>query len=168
MLRLFCFAKCIYDRHVERRGKHGVEHLRHPWIVLHLDFSVWSVGCLGIFLVFRMNKACRCGIFHLPSLGDVVRITYHRRHMPHRTLNSTTRPLQVIFTAAYGEAGEERGLRHVVFAEIVSRRDSHIPHLYSLVSRCISPPWIYHRRLGCQVASQGHFHRCVDECQQVV
>ncbi len=75
---LFCFGECIYERHVERRRQHRVEHLFHPWIVLHLDFSVWSVGCLGIFLVFRMNKACRCGILHLPSLGDVVRITYHR------------------------------------------------------------------------------------------
>ena len=50
-----------------------------------------------------------------------------------------------------GKSGEERGIASVGIIEIISRSNRHIAHLDCLVARCISPPWIYHRRLGCQV-----------------
>ena len=168
MLRLFSLGECIYNRHVERRGQYGVEHLRHPGIVLHLNLSVGSVGCLGVFLILCMHKTYRRWIFHFPSLGYMVGITYHRRHMPHRTLNSTARPLQVVFAATYSKSGEERGVWLVGILEIVSWGNCHIAHLYGLVLFGVSPPRIYESRFCRQILCQWHFQRRVDECHHVI
>ena len=168
MTYLFWFCECIYNRHVERRGQYGVEHLRHPGIVLHLNLSIGSVGCLGVFLIFRMHKTYRRWIFHLPSLGDMMGITYHRRYMPHRTLHSAARPLKVVFSPTYGKSGEERGIASVGIIEIISRSNRHIAHLDCLVSFSTPPPGIHESCLGGDVLGQWDFHGYVDECQQVV
>ena len=168
MTYLFWFCECIYNRHVERRGQYGVEHLRHPGIVLHLNLSIGSVGCLGVFLIFRMHKTYRRWIFHLPSLGYMMWITYHRRHMPHRTLHSAARPLKIVFAPTYGKSGEERGVASVGIIEIISRSHCHIAHLHRLVPWRIPPPGIHEGCLGGDVPRQGDFHRCIYKCQQVV